>query len=330
MAAPEIIPAAVPPVPAHAPDVAAVAVDTLLADTRSEATRKAYAGDLRYFFRWMGHEDSGPAAVAALCSLSGGAIALRLNGYKAAMREAGLSEATVNRRLAAVRALLRMARKLGADVPDPAGLVDSEKVTPYRDTRGPVLENVRRLLDAPDRRTLKGKRDYALLVLFASNALRRGELYRADVADFDPKGRRLWILGKGRGTQKEPITLQPPAVAALRAYLKARGNPAPDAPLFANVARFEKGEGRLTGRGLYHVVNTYGRKVLGAKLNPHALRHSAITAALDSGADVRHVQKLSRHKDVRTLQLYDDNRTDMAGQVSARLCELLGLPMEEE
>jgi integrase/recombinase XerC len=47
------------------------------------------------------------------------------------------------------------------------------------------------------------------------------------------------------------------------------------------------------------------------------LRHAAITEALDvTGGDVRRVQKFSRHRDVRTLTTYDDNRTDMAGEVA--------------
>ncbi len=49
--------------------------------------------------------------------------------------------------------------------------------------------------------------------------------------------------------------------------------------------------------------------MLGLRLTPHKLRHSAITAALDAtGGDVRRVQRLSRHARLETVMVYDDNR----------------------
>jgi len=60
----------------------------------------------------------------------------------------------------------------------------------------------------------------------------------------------------------------------------------------------------------------------GVRARPHGLRHAAITAALDAtGGDVRAVQKFSRHRDVRVLQRYDDNRRDLAGGVARRVAE---------
>ena len=199
-----------------------------------------------------------------------------------------------------------------------------EKAVSYRDTRGPALSEARRLLAAPDTATLRGLRDRALLMLLCENALRRGEIHKCDVGDFRPAECRLLILGKGRGSQKEPVTLSAATVAAISVYLAARERPGPAAPLFCNLARFSDGSARLTGRGLLHVVNEYGRQVLGKDLHPHALRHMAITACLDAtGGDVRTAQRLSRHADVRTLQRYDDNREDLQGKATALLSALL-------
>jgi integrase/recombinase XerC len=59
-------------------------------------------------------------------------------------------------------------------------------------------------------------------------------------------------------------------------------------------------------------------------LSPHRLRHTAITMALDaSGGDVRRVQRLSRHAKLETLLIYDDNRTDLQGEVTGMLASLL-------
>lgn len=330
------VPTALPTVPAVLPAPAECApvtpatraLATLLADSRSPQTRAAYASDLRDFFRWRGdgHGLVTPEAVEALCRIDNtGEMSLLLNRYKAHLRDdRKLSEATVNRRLAALRSLLHLARTLGAPCPDPGGLVKSEKVVGYRDTRGPALRAAAQLVAAPDRATAKGKRDYAILLLLCENALRRNEIISADVGDFRPDEKRLFILGKGRGSQKQPVTLSDVATAALADHLKTRGTPGSDAPLFLNASvAFAVGQ-RLSGKGLAKLVDTYGRRVIGRPLHPHALRHMAITATLDAtGGDLRTAQRLSRHTDIRTLQFYDDNREDLQGRATNLLSSLL-------
>jgi integrase/recombinase XerC len=73
-----------------------------------------------------------------------------------------------------------------------------------------------------DRSTLKGKRDYALLHLLWSNALRRNEIATLDIKYFDPDQRTLAILGKGRGSQREIITLSNGTTDALISWLNVR------------------------------------------------------------------------------------------------------------
>jgi integrase/recombinase XerC len=59
-------------------------------------------------------------------------------------------------------------------------------------------------------------------------------------------------------------------------------------------------------------------------MSPHRIRHSAITAALDAtGGDARKVQKLSRHKNLNTLMIYDDNRRQHQAEVTGILAELV-------
>ena len=302
---------------------AQMALQTLTQDRRSLATQRAYTGDIKDFFGWRSQEVCA-ASVCELCSLDAGRLTQALLAYKTELVRRNLAEATCNRRLSAVRSLLRMARRLGAGNPDPAGLVASEKVKEYRDTRGVSTVDVARLLDAPDRATLKGKRDYALLVLLWENALRRAEVCGCDVTHFDASGQRLYIKGKGSGTQREPVTLSARAVAAVSAYLQARSDPDPNAPLFCSAAHYLKEEKRLQPDGLHHLMSHYGKKVLGKPLRPHAMRHTSITAVLDATkGDVRMAQRLSRHADLRTLQKYDDNREDLQGKATTLLSALV-------
>ena len=95
----------------------------------------------------------------------------------------------------------------------------------------------------------------------------------------------------------------------------ARGPGLEPGPLFVNFDRAGKG-GRLTGSAVIH-WGELGTKA-GLTVRPHGLRHLAITSALDlTKGDVRAVQKFSRHKDVRVLNAYDDNRQDLAGDVAS-------------
>lgn len=296
-------------------------VRLLLADKRSPATQRAYAADLRDFFG----EDLNPGEVERFVTLPPAEISRLLTTYKSELLGRGLAEATVNRRLAGIRSLLKFCYRLGWSKTDGRSLVDGERVTAYRDTRGVTSEVVKKLFAAADTGDLAGLRDLALLRLLCENALRRAEVCALSVADFRPLERRLYILGKGKGTQKEPETVSERAVEALTRYLDAAGHAhTPDAPLLRNVdPRPEHHGKRLTGDGIYHIVQDLGARVGVPALTPHKLRHTAITIALDlTGGDVRAVRDLSRHARLETLQRYDDNRRNFQGAVSDQLSKL--------
>ena len=113
-------------------------------------------------------------------------------------------------------------------------------------------------------------------------------------------------------------TLPTETQAVLRGWLSVRGDT--PGPLFLNFDRAKKGR-RLTGAGLYALVRKLGRSV-GVDVWPHGLRHTAITEALDlTEGDVRAVQRFSRHRDMRVLTVYDDNRTDLAGEVARQVAK---------
>ena len=142
--------------------------------------------------------------------------ALMLSGYG---RSKPLAEATINRRLAALKSLVVMGANLGVCNFNLARM-KGEKVSKYRDTAGVDRATFERILGTCDRATLAGKRDYALLRLLWGNALRRNEISQLSVCDFDPASRTLRILGKGRGTQAETIDLGSTTVHAIADWLK--------------------------------------------------------------------------------------------------------------
>jgi integrase/recombinase XerC len=281
---------------------------------KSPSTIEAYRRDLGHFAMFLGVGDSVEAAGRLFGATHGLANAVGLQ-YRAALIEVGHAPATINRKLAAVRALVTLARTVGLvswqlEVPN-------VRCQPYRDTAGPGDDGVRRLLAAAegqnDRR--KAARDVALIRLMHDVALRRGEVCALDIDDVAVGGAKLAVVGKGQ-REKTFVSLPIATRQALAAWQNVRGDST--GPLFLSLDPSSKGpaNGRLSGPGLWSIVKEIGLKA-GLKSWPHGLRHSAITRALDvTGGNLRTAQKFSRHRDVRTLLLYDDNRTDLGGVVA--------------
>lgn len=286
----------------------------LLADKRSPETRRAYAKDLQTFFLASANQEPTPQLVSQFLSLERfTAIALVLQ-YKAHMIERGLAEATINRRLAAIKSLCRYAQKVG-QCQWSLEEVSGEKAQSYRDTSGIEAGDYQKILAACDRATPAGQRNYAILRLLWDNALRRGEVCKLNVQDFQPP--RLSILGKGRGTQAEWVDLSAKTVDAIALWLKARGQADALDPLFIALDNAHRGH-RITGNAIYQLVRESAQTVgISKVMSPHRCRHSSITAALDAtGGDVRKVQKLSRHRKLETVMIYSDAREKHQGQVT--------------
>lgn len=281
---------------------------------RTPQTLRAYSADLDDFRQFLDVRDVNAAATQLLGRGHGEANALALS-YKARMVERGLAAATINRRLASLRSMVKLGRTLGL-VPWLLE-VQNAKAQAYRDTRGPGRVGFLALLRQLSRHSgPKAVRDRAIVRLMYERALRCCEVTRLDVADVELQGGTLAVLGKGR-TEREPLTIAPPTMAAIRAWLEVRGsNPG---PLFTNLDRAHRRQ-RLSGTAVYDLVRELG-DAAGIRARPHGLRHAAITEALDRGTDVRAVQRFSRHRDMRTLLLYDDNRTDLGGQVACAIAE---------
>ncbi len=282
---------------------------------RNPQTLRAYQLDLKFFQSFVQASTFEEAASLLLSQSQGAANALVLS-YRHSLVEKKLAPATINRRLAALRSLIKLARMLGV-VPwslDIEGIQNEG----YRDTSGPGISGVRRMLETLEQKTdEKAKRDRAIFRLLFDVALRRAEVSSLDLEDIDLQNRKIRVLSKGR-TRHETLTIPPKTALALEEWMRIRAQK--PGPLFLNYDPAQKGE-RLTGTSIYRMIRTLGKN-LGFSVRPHGLRHAGITAALDAtGGDVRRVQRFSRHKDVRTLTIYDDRRKDEAGEIACLISE---------
>jgi integrase/recombinase XerC len=312
------------PSSADATATAAAVVGAFL-NGRNERTLRAYRQDLNDFCAFVGATAVEQAAAGLLGSGQGAANALAL-AYKAHLRERGLQAATVNRRLAALRAFVKLARMLGSV----SWSLDVENVRtePYRDTRGPGRDGIRRLFATLEagRADPRSLRDRAALRLMYHLGLRRGEVVALNVGDIDLGRGTIAVRGKGR-SDKELLSLTGPVTAALGDWLRARGETAAvDAPLFVRLDAGGKSRGRLSTTGLYKMVQARGRQAGLAPLRPHGLRHTAITdacrAAQQNGRGLEEVMRFSRHKDIKVLLVYRDQDENAQAQIAEMLSDL--------
>ncbi|WP_420065544.1 tyrosine-type recombinase/integrase (plasmid) [Microcystis aeruginosa FACHB-524] len=288
-----------------------------LATKRSPHTRRVYRKDIDNFLSDIDLE------LGKFLSLDRHKAYALVSRYKGELVTKGLKSATINRRLAAIKSLVCFSYNCGhSDFMLES--VKGEKLSAYRDTSGVDPETFKRVLSGIDRTSLKGVRDYALLMLLWSNALRRSEVSKASIADFDPVTKTLRIFGKGRGNNSEIVSLGIGTVRAIESWLSARGERDPDKALFVSVNPGYR-DGRLCTQAIYNIVKERCQSAgISKVMSPHRIRHSSITAALEAtGGDVRRVQKLSRHSSLNTLMIYDDNRKNHQGEVTDILDSLV-------
>lgn len=297
-------------------------VAMLIADKRSANTKKAYERDLAHFARTALNGEPTPETFYPFLQLEQFQAVQLVTMYKAHMMESGLSEATINRRLAAVRSLVNLARRTGYcsyELKDVSG----EKNKAYRDTSGITVQQMKAMLAVPKDFLAKDIRNYAILRLMWENALRRAEITKLNVEDFNAEDRTIAILGKGRGSQKEIISISEGTAQAIQKWIDHRGEVEKGSPLFIAVDRASEGK-RITGEGLAQMIATVGKQAgIQKKVTPHMLRHTAITAALEvTNGNIAAVQKLSRHSKVETVMIYEDNRANKQKEVTALLADL--------
>jgi integrase/recombinase XerC len=273
----------------------------------ADSTRKQYVKAIENFCQFAYNGSASPERIAEFLDLDRYAAIELVLKYRRHSIDRNLAPSTINVRLAAMKSLVDMARKLGKTTID---LTDIESIPAetYRDTRGISVEQFKSMLEEIDPSTTIGVRDYAIMLLFWGNALRRGEIASANIEDFLPQQQKLTILGKGKRA-RVAIDLTDSVSYALEEWLNFHPCHAPGQPLIVSLSHNCYG-GRIAGDSIYRIVQGYAEAAgIERRVSPHRLRHSSITAFLDaSGGNLRAAQALSRHRNQNTLNLYDDNR----------------------
>lgn len=246
----------------------------------------------------------GPATITRhVCQ----ATADSVRAFLAHLGEQHYSAATMARKIATLRSFYKWADKQGLADSNPMTLIR----TPRQSKRLPkaiTIEQVEKLLAAPDQNDILGLRDRAMLETLYSTGIRVSELVGLEIDDVDFPGEALKVKGKGRKERVVPLGAH--ALAAVRRYTDmaradarfiAAWEPTRSRrPLFVN-----KHGSRLSSRSVRRKLDKYLKQVgLDPTISPHTLRHSFATHLLDNGADLRSVQELLGHQSLSTTQVY--------------------------
>ena len=270
-----------------------------------------------YFSRWTAYIDATPKTIATYTrAIKQFFKYLAENDIKEPDRDTVIAyrdhlkqdhkPTTVQSYLAAVKLFFQWTNQEGL-YPNIAERVKGAKLDADHKKDYLTTKQVARLLKAIDTSSLKGLRDYALILLMVTTGLRTISIIRANIEDIRIAGNdtALYYQGKGHEEKADYVKLAEPVEEAIRTYLAARGDRNPKAPLFSSIANRNNGE-RMTTRS---ISRTAKERLIAVgldsdRLTAHSLRHTAATLNLLNGGSVEETQQLLGHKNINTTLIY--------------------------
>ena len=224
-----------------------------------------------------------------------------LRDYLSHLMEQGIVKASIARKLSAIRSFYHYLLREEIITTSPVADTSSPKL----DKRLPSflsIEEVNRLLEAPDLSTPRGQRDRALLELLYASGLRVSELANLSLEQVNLETQEIRVRGKG---SKERVALMgKPAAKALGVYL-THGRPELAGERESKALFLNRYGQRLVERRVQRILEKNANIAgIDKKVHPHMLRHTFATHLLDGGADLRVVQELLGHASLSSTQVY--------------------------
>ena len=222
----------------------------------------------------------------------------QMRGYAAWRHRQGIGGKSLQRNLSAVRAFYRYLINQGIAGQNPAQGILAPK-TPRKLPRALDVDQAARLVSIEGEDPL-AVRDRAMLELMYSSGLRLSELIQLNMENLDLRDAVVTVLGKGKKTRAVPIGRY--AIAALKKWYAVRQDiiKGDEPAVFIN-----RTGRRLTPRAFQLRLNQWAVKQgIATRVHPHMLRHSFASHLLESSGDLRAVQELLGHADIKTTQIY--------------------------
>jgi integrase/recombinase XerD len=250
-------------------------------------TIAAYTRDLREYLAFLDGRETSEAEITE---------------FVADLRRRGLADATVARKVAAIRGLHRFLVLEGMRATDPTALVGSPR-RPDPFPKALTIDEAVALVEAPGSSDAPARRDRALLEFLYGTGARVSEAVGVDLGHIDLVDRIAIVTGKG--AKQRVVPLGGKAIEAISEWLPDRlsmiRRDVTGDPLFINL----RGR-RLSRQGAFDIVKKYAvsADIEPGRVSPHVLRHSAATHMVEAGADLRTVQEMLGHATISTTQVY--------------------------
>ncbi|SHJ52406.1 tyrosine-type recombinase/integrase [Pseudozobellia thermophila] len=273
----------------------------------SSHTVRAYVKDIEGFARFCSEEHG-------LDDIDGVSYPI-VRTWVVALVEAGVSNRSVNRKMASLKAYFKFLQGIEKISANPLAkhraLKTSKKVqVPFSEVE---MEKVLSEIGFAD--DFEGARDKLIVELLYTTGIRRAELVGLKLADVDLSGGLLKVLGKRNKERILPIL--PSTKALFTSYLSHRNSlPAIEDPSFVFLL---KSGYKLYDTLVYRIINKYFSEVsLKVKKSPHILRHTFATHLLNKGADLNSVKELLGHSSLASTQVYTHNSIAELKKVHAK------------
>ncbi|HET7815234.1 MAG TPA: tyrosine-type recombinase/integrase [Candidatus Baltobacteraceae bacterium] len=264
----------------------------LLELRRSDRTAREYIGDLKLFAAFV---DPNGAADRVLLEAS----TSNIRQFLMDMTRRRLSAAAVRRRVAALRAFYKFAKRESLRDDNPVVEIGMVKL-PGRLPKAISIKDTERLLATkPDAGMpeWQRRRDAAILELLYATGIRRAELVGIDLSDIDFEQRTIRVVGKGN--KERFVIFNSYAQDALERYLAVRPPSSDGALLVSRLGR------RLSYPQVGNIFRLFVRlSGLEGKISPHTMRHSFATHLHQRGVDIMTIKELLGHESVATTQIY--------------------------
>ena len=261
-------------------------------------TLRNYQSDLRQFIDFLDNRSEQQGSAERMDPKQVGHLDVR--SYLASLYRRN-AKSSVARKLSALRSFFAYLLRQGEVKQNPADLVSAPKMGKAIPDFLQVDETFQ-LMHGPDRDSVLGSRDRAILEVLYSCGLRVSELTALNLDGVELELGIIRVMGKGSRERVVPVGSK--AREALSHYLQRRGEllgmQMEHQALFLN----NRG-GRLSPRSVARLLKKHMQRCnIARPLSPHGLRHSFATHLLDAGADLRAVQEMLGHVSLSTTQRY--------------------------
>ena len=233
-----------------------------------------------------------------------------------------LSPSTVNVRLSAVRKLVSEARKNGMiGTEEAANLSDIPNIRQQGTRLGNWLtrEQAKELLAVPDRSTLKGKRDYAILALLVGCALRRRELASLNIEDIQMReGRWVIVDLSGKGGRIRTVAVPIWVKQGVEVWMTAAG--IGEGRLLRPVLKGSRLVGdELSDWAVWSVVEQSAKQIGIEHFGAHDLRRTCAKLCRKAGGDLEQIKFLLGHSSIQTTERYLGSEQEISVAVNDNL-----------